>query len=331
MEVDILKPQNNLFYPFSQPENQATKALINTLELLDDSYTALFIEYVTNHKTESNGFTYTLQSLIKDRDLEDKNARNYLLCIANSTETIADSSGKISSIPDGGIFTKIANKPVNIAIETKIGEGKLSQDQINRHLMWFGSNPAEVLKVTWDTVREFFKAIDTADKLTEVLVGQFEQFCLIYSLGTHERNRGYWLTQFHDYYDIAYELDHFLTLELGYQVYEQKAKDYGINYNKKKNSGQNRFAKLHVSGNSYRLILHYRDKNNPEMAHSVRAEYNLAPILTKKQNIEGYQGTHEVWIPLEWIRSGAIQMDVVKELCKKAYEVTYGIETKGTA
>lgn len=322
-----MKPHQNLFYPFSQRENQATKSLLNVLEFIDPLFTKLFLEYLCEKEINSNEFAYTLQGVLEGKDLDNNTATNYLLCIAESTEVVDDQSEKLTSIPDGGIFSKGSKRPINIVIETKVGEGRLSRDQINRHCSLFGGNRPKVIYKTWDDIRAFFKGlnIEVNDKLTQLLVNQFEQFCLVYDLGIHERDREFWLIQFHAYYDTACKIDDLLLNGcIGYKVYVQETRDNGISYNKEENRKQNRFAKLHVEGNEYILMLTFGTKRQ-KLADKIRSEYNIDIVRGKKGGIKGYQATHEVWLPLEQIMEGLVHMDLVKDLCTKAYEVTYGI------
>ncbi|NRD77383.1 hypothetical protein HPT25_07705 [Bacillus sp. BRMEA1] len=320
-----MKPYQNLFYPFSQRENQATKSLLNVLEYIDPLCTKLFLEYLCEKEINTNEFAYTLQGVLEGRDLDNKAAFNYLLCIAENTQVVEDFSEKLTSIPDGGIYTKGLDKPINIVIETKVGEGRLSRDQINRHCSLFGGNkPREIYK-TWDDIRAFFKGlnINANDKLTQLFLNQFEQFCLVYDLGFNERNREFWFIQFHAYYDIARKIDDLLLNgSIGHKVYVQKTRDNGISYNRDENRKQKRFAKLHVKGNEYILMLTFGTKKQ-NFAHDVRSQYNIDIVRGKKEGIKGYQATHEVWIPLEHIVEGLVHMDLVKDLSAKAYEVTY--------
>ncbi|MGM0789878.1 MAG: hypothetical protein ACQEUD_07270 [Bacillota bacterium] len=322
----MMKPHHNLFYPYSQRENQATKTLLNVFEFIDPLFTKLFLEYICEKEINSIEFAFILQGILEGRDLENSTASNYLLCISENTEVVDDQSEKLTSIPDGGIFTKGLERQTNVVIETKVGNGRLGRDQINRHCFLFGSNSPTIIYKTWDDIRAFFNGLDIKvnDKLTRLLISQFEQFCVVYDLGFNERNREFWFVQFHAYHDIARKIDNLLlNSSIGNSVYVQETRDNGISYNKDENRKQKRFAKLHVKGNEYILMLTFGTRGQ-NLADKVRSQYDLDIICGKKGGIKGYQATHEVWIPLEHIAEGLVHMDFVKELCTKAYNVTYG-------
>lgn len=319
-----MNPYNNIFTSYSKKENKVTKVFLNLLELIqqfDDSYTPLFLEKVVkvNENVCGYSFSYTHQGIKKYRNFQDDKAVNYLLCISEKNQVTLQKSEKISSTPDGGIFSKGGSTEFNIAIETKIGKkGELNTDQLENHLKHFGQKTPIIVYITWDDVRSFFKENIPKQnrKIISVLIEQFEDFCLIYDIGTNTRNREFWLKQFHEYNEIARDIDNFLMNgELGYPVFEQISKDDGINYNGKENSGGKRFAKLHVNRDKYMLILTYCSKNYA-IARNIQEEYKLPTIEENKTG-------HELWIPLEWIETGKTKMDIVKELCIAAYKKRY--------
>ncbi|OZM56428.1 hypothetical protein CIB95_11680 [Lottiidibacillus patelloidae] len=320
----------NFLCNYKQDENQATKILLNILEL-NVKYAIEFIYLFTKEdKINKNAKINFFHQRVPESLANEMRSKNILLCISEDSKYEQnDLINKSNSRPDGVIKIKDYDKKINIIIETKIRNAELNKDQLERHKQFFGHNKPIIIEKKWDEVLDFLRVVkdrelnnSERDNRLIVLISEYLNFCIIKGIGNFEHDKNTLLSSFQYYYDIAVEIDEFLLngMGIGVEVYEHdlKVTKNGINYNMKENALKDRFAKLEadIYKNKYQLILHFC-KSHEKEALLIQEEYNI-PVTNNPT-------THELWIRLEWIVEGKVKMETVKELCRLAYLKKYNL------
>jgi hypothetical protein len=298
-----------------QIENNVTKAFLNVLQHSSPILTKNFFEWLgfKYEKVENLEYLYQVPNI-----LHMKSDFAFILGIADTNVT-RNSEIKQYNIPDGAILSS----EISILIETKIGlNSYLNIEQLEGHKSQFQSHQnikEDPILIVWKEIREFFKTQNNKHGvITDFLLVQFEDFCIINSIGEVKKSKEYFFLKFEKIkaQEIARQIDDYIwNLSILADIIDAETKD-GIGYSRKVGIKKpKKFATLTIQRQRC-LILHIGEKRQ-NLGLKIQTEVD--EMLGKKYDRKEYEYEkypHETYIRLEWLED----FEQVKKYVDMAYE-----------
>ncbi|QOK29975.1 hypothetical protein IIE26_26775 (plasmid) [Cytobacillus oceanisediminis] len=296
-----------------QIENNLTKAFLNVLQHSSPEMTSKFLKFagLSSIFTQSFEYRYQLPNV-----LSHVSSKGAVIGIAESDE-VRNSKEKMFTIPDGAILSE----DVSILIECKIGYNSyLTHQQLEGHNSCFA--PGQQIKeepiiITWMDIRNFFRRElswfeQRGEQITCFLIMQFEEFCMLNSIGDRQKSKEYFFLHFEKEaaQKLAREVDHYICSVFAPYLEDAGTKD-GIGYRKK---GRTKFATL-TTARQRCLILHIGRKDEKL---GLQMQGKIDSLLGKKYDRKPYEEDkypHEAYIRLEWVSD----LQYIKEFINQAY------------
>lgn len=296
-----------------QIENNLTKAFLNVLQHSSPEMTSKFLKFVGLSPIVTQSFEYRYQV---SNVLSHVSSIGAVIGIAESDE-VRNSKEKTFTIPDGAILSE----DVSVLFESKIGYNSyLTHQQLEGHKNSFA--PGQQIKekpiiLTWMDIRNFFQGElnwneERGEQITCFLIKQFEEFCLLNSIGDRQKAKEYFFLHFEKEaaQKLAREVDRYICSEFAPYIEDAGTKD-GIGYRKK---GRSKFATL-TTARQRCLILHIGRKDEKL---GLQLQEKIDILLGKKYDRKPYEEVkypHEAYIRLEWVSD----LQYIKEFISQAY------------
>lgn len=298
-----------------QIENNATKAFLNVLQHSSPLLTMRFTNSL-GLQNEDEEFEYMYQVT------SELNRRTNLACVLGIADTkdLRHGESKTYNIPDGAILSE----SVSVLIETKIGlHSYLQPEQLEGHKKRFAigqsvqDNP---VLITWNEIRSFFRDQfssfkEQGDALTCFFLKQFEEFCIINSIGEINKSKEYFFLHFEKVkaQQMAKIIDDYIWSNPNFEHVEDAQTADGIGYKKR---NRPKFATLTIQRQRC-LILHVGEK---QRKWGLDIQKEIDEVLGRAYDRKHYEEDkypHEAYIRLEWVDS----FEQIKPFIDQAYEL----------
>jgi hypothetical protein len=314
---------NPFLIDYSKKEDKVTGLLMHVLEKCDCIPDFLAsIDWENEHDFSQNKFEDCGLQLHKDFDKPVKKA--FILGISNDEIDDEDSnspSEKVDGNPDAYMYDK--EKEVLILIEVKVGKGKLTEDQLERHQLKVKNKYLTWTRKTilWSDVEKFFaKKLDNVNPLTDPLrhyiisnfIGVLNQDVVS---TTTTYNKEYFLQLAGEYRLHVERIIEYIEKNYdGYIAIPYKGSHKEIRYICS-NNNKTRFVTFVLSGKEPRFILHPGSPTGYNWRMKISKKYGIHFVQKTKDN------TYKIYESELSIPLSAIDPQTLKLKPKEGYQI----------